>query len=353
DTEDPIVFETGDFHRVFESLLERVRYEELRAEVQRRREEGELVGVGMSAYSEIGPRGPYEWARVVPATDGSFDVLVGIASVGQGIRTALAQIAAERLGVPIQRVRVSHHDTDAVPEGGGAFSSRSVVFGGNAVVGAVADLHAAGAIAAADALGVQAPDIEIVAGAIARQRARPERSVSIAELGCEGSYRFEKQGRTYSMGAALVLASVDADTGGTTVERCVIACDVGRAINPLIIDGQLSGAAAQGIGGALLEELAYLPDGQPISTSFMDYCMPTAAELPRIESVVLELLREHPNRPNPLGVKGAGVVGIVGVPAAVANAVAAAIGAPEGLLELPLRPEGVIAALAAVRAEIR
>jgi carbon-monoxide dehydrogenase large subunit len=350
ETERPIIFESGDFPRVLEALLEHVGYEALSAEVQRRRKAGELVGLGLSTYSEISGRGPYEWARVVPATDGSFEVLVGIASVGQGIRTVLAQIAAEGLGVPLQRVRVRHHDTDAVPEGGGAFSSRSVLFGGNAVAGAVADLHATGAAKAAGALGVPVSEIEIVAGAIARDRDRPERSVSIAELGCEGNFRFEKQGRTYSMGAALVLAGVDPDTGGVSVERCVVACDVGRAINPMIVDGQIAGAAAQGIGGALLEELAYLADGQPISTSFMDYCMPTAAEVPRVESVVLELAREHANRSNPLGVKGAGEVGIVGIPAAVANAVAAALGAVDGVLELPVRPDRVIAAMTAARA---
>jgi carbon-monoxide dehydrogenase large subunit len=282
----------------------------------------------------------------VPATDGNFDVYVGIASVGQGIRTGLAQIAAERLGVPIDRVRVSHHDTDAVPEGGGAFSSRSMIFGGNAVAGAVDELHAVGAKAASKALGVGADKIEIVAGAIARDRDRPERSVSIADLGCEGAYRFEKQGRGYSFGAALAVASVDPETAGVTLERCVIACDVGRAINPLIIDGQIAGAAAQGVGGALLEELAFGPDGQPLSTSFMDYCMPTAAEVPPVESVVLELLRDNPKPSNPLGAKGVGEIGVVGIPAAAANAVAAAVGGGDVLLSLPLGPDAVSAALA-------
>jgi carbon-monoxide dehydrogenase large subunit len=347
ETEEPIVFESGDFPRILDALLERADYDRLLDEVRRRREDGELVGVGLSTYTEVGGRGPYEWARVVPATDGSFDVLVGIASVGQGIRTGLAQIAAEGLGVPIQRVRVSHHDTDTVPEGLGTFSSRSMIFGGNAVVGAVADLRGGGTAAAARALGVPEDRIEIVAGAIARDRDSVERSVSIADLGCEGRFRFEKHGRAHSMGAALVVARVDPETAGVALERCIVACDVGRMINPLVVDGQIAGAAAQGVGGALLEELAYGADGQPLSTSFMDYCLPTAAEVPPIESEVLESLRDRPKASNPLGAKGVGEIGIVGVPAAVANAVAAAIGADDGLLELPLTPDAVEAALGA------
>jgi carbon-monoxide dehydrogenase large subunit len=142
------------------------------------------------------------------------------------------------------------------------------------------------------------------------------------------------------MGAALAVAHVDGETGCATVPRCVVACDVGRAINPQIIEGQIAGAATQGVGGALLEELAYSDEGQPLATSFMDYLMPTAAEAPAVEAVVLELPQHRPASANPLGVKGAGEAGIVGVGAAVANAVADALGARgAGLTALPLTPE--------------
>lgn len=352
ETEEAIIHDSGDFPRVLARLQAHVDYPQLLEEVRRRRELGELVGVGVSTFTEVGGRGPYEWARVTPLEDGSFDLFVGIGSVGQGIATALAQIAAEGLGVPVARVRVRHHDTDLVPEGGGTFSSRSVLFGGNAVAGAVLELQRVGREAAAQALDADADEIEIVAGAIGRVRSQPERSVSIASLGCEGSFRFERHYRSHSMGAALAVVSVDRETGGVTVERCALGCDAGRAINPLLVDGQLVGAAVQGVGGGLLEEFAYDAEGQPLSTSFMDYCMPTANEVPPIETVVLETMRDSDkvSDSNPLGVKGVGEAGIVGVPAALANAVADAVGAhdsPELLSTLPLGPDAVRSALQA------
>jgi carbon-monoxide dehydrogenase large subunit len=184
--------------------------------------------------------------------------------------------------------------------------------------------------------------VELVAGGLARARGAVEPALTFAQLGCEGRFRYEKTERSYSMGAALAVAVLDAETGHPTITRCMVVCDVGRAVNPLIVDGQLAGAAAQGIGGALLEEFAYGEDGQPHSTSFMDYCLPTAAELPRIEAIALELEQHRAESANPLGVKGAGEGGIVGVGAAVGNAVADAIGAAgHGLTRLPLTPERV------------
>jgi carbon-monoxide dehydrogenase large subunit len=163
----------------------------------------------------------------------------------------------------------------------------------------------------------------------------------IAELEVEGFHRFEKQGRTFSMGAALAVAQLDPDTGAVRVERCLVAWDVGLAINPLVVEGQLVGAAAQGIGGAVLEELGYDEAGQPIVTSFLDYAMATALDLPRVEAVVLELGRFAPAGRG-LPVKGAGEAGIIGVGAAVANAVADAMPSHDGeLRRLPLKPDVV------------
>jgi carbon-monoxide dehydrogenase large subunit len=277
---------------------------------------------------------------VAPTADGGFTVHVGIASVGQGIATGLAQVAADGLGVPLERVTISHQDTDAVPEGNGAFSSRSAVFGGNAVAGAVDDLLARALAAGAEALGVEEAEVEVVHGGIVRERGHPDRALAIADLGCEGDFRFEKHERSFYMGAALVLVRVDPETGAAVVERCVVACDVGRAINPLIIDGQLAGAAVQGIGGAVLEELSYSDEGQPLTTSFLDYAMPGAAELPAIETMVLELGQHRKASANPLGIKGAGEGGIVAIGAAVANGAAAALGERGAALSaLPLSPD--------------
>ena len=320
-----VVYDSGDFPYLWQRLTDHAGYEGLRRSASRSH-----VGIGTAAFVEAGGIGPYEWARIVPERDGSFVAHVGIASLGQGIRTALSQVAADALQVSLERVRVSHADTDTVDEGGGAFASRSLVFGGNAVVGAAADLSRKGP----EARAWRAPT--------------PSTPPCSPTLGIEGSYRFEKHVRSFSMGAALAVVRVDPETGGVVVERCVLACDVGRAINPLIVDAQLVGAAAQGIAGVLLEELPYDGDGQPLATSLMDYCLPTAAEVPPIETIVLELPQHREESATPLGVKGAGEGGIVGIGAAVANAVADALGDQGADVDrLPLKPDAVHALLSA------
>ncbi len=337
---DPIVYDSGDFPLLWDRLLGSVP-NRTRAQVAQRREAGELVGIGTAAFVEVGPRGPYESAQVVPEPDGRFTVRVGIASLGQGVATALAQIAAETLRVPLEAVAVEYRDTDLVAEGEGAFSSRSVVFGGNAVAGAARDLVERARLAGAASLGVTPEEVEVEDGRV-RARARPERAVPIAELGCRGEYRYEKAGRSFSMGGALALVEVDPDTGAPSVLRCVVACDVGRAVNPLVVEGQVVGAAVQGLAGALFENLPFDGDGQPLATSFVDYWMPTAADVPTVDAVVLELQRQGPGAANPLAVKGAGEAGIVGVGAALANAVADALGGRDTVLaRLPLLPETV------------
>ena len=342
---EPLVYDSGDFPRLWNELCDHVSYDRLREGIAAERRAGRRVGIGTAAYVEVEARGPYEWARVVPDGERGFTVHVGVASVGQGIATALAQIAADALGVALNQVRVSYADTDLVPEGGGAFSSRSVIFGGNAVAGAARDLLERACVAGAEALGVAPDRVELAEGAVIRERGRPDRAIAVADCGCEGSFRYEKQGRGFSMGGALAVVDLDPDTGGVSVRRCVVACDVGRSVNPLLVEGQIVGAAAQGIGGVLFERLAYDPSGQPLVTSFMDYAMPTAVELPAIEALVLELPQSESAFSNPLGVKGAGEAGIIGVGAAVANAVADAVGGDALVAELPITPELVDALL--------
>jgi carbon-monoxide dehydrogenase large subunit len=337
----PVVYDSGDFPRHWDHLCAYADYDRLRADAARERRGGTRVGVGTAAYVEAGGRGPYEWARVLSDPGGGFVVRVGVGSVGQGIGTALAQIAAEVLQVPVEGVTVSYQDTDLVTEGAGAFASRSVVFGGNAVAGAARDLLERARVIGAERLGLAPEDVEVTNGVV-RDRDAHEREVPIADCGCEGAFRYEQHGRSFSMGAALAVVELEPETGAVSVRRCVVACDVGRAVNPLIVDGQLVGAAAQGLGGILLERLAYDSGGQPLVTSFMDYLMPTAAELPTIEAVVLELSKPGSPLANPLGVKGAGEAGIVGVGAAVANAVADALGGATIVAKLPITPERVL-----------
>jgi carbon-monoxide dehydrogenase large subunit len=308
----PVVYDSGDFPRVFEALLDRAGFDRLVEERDRAREEGRLVGIGVAAFTEMGGIGPFEEARIVPLADGRYQVRCGIASLGQGVRTVLAQIAGDALGVPFDRILVDHSDTDVMPTGFGAFASRSTVLAGNAVAAAAADLRAKAGDGPLNAPGLV------------------------------GEGRFEKEVPSFSFGANLSLVEVDGGTGAVRVLKHVVAFDVGRAINPTLLRGQLAGGAAQGIAAALWEEIAYDEDGQPLSTSFVDYRMPTAAELPEIEVEVLEI----PYTGNPLGAKGGGEAGVAGAPAAVANAVADALGERgRGVTTLPLTPPRVRALL--------
>jgi carbon-monoxide dehydrogenase large subunit len=250
-------------------------------------------------------------------------------------------VLADALDVSLDRVQIRHEDTDTVPDGGGAFGDRGTIFGTGAVLLAVEDLRRRARAAAAERFGVPESDVEI-AGTVAR--VDDARSATFAEMACTGTARFEKTSPIdYAFNAAVAVVSVNRPSGKVTVERYTGAYDVGRAVNPLILAGQLDGAAAQGIAGALLEECTYSDNGQPLSTSFLDYLLPTCAEMPHIESLVFE----YPSR-NPLGVKGGGNTGIIPTHAALANAVADAIGpAGPSLTGLPLRANAVRAVLRA------
>ncbi|QFY10224.1 molybdopterin-dependent oxidoreductase [Nonomuraea phyllanthi] len=326
----PITYESGDFPAGFEHLLDEVGYDDLCKQRQVRRASGEHVGIGFAAYTEIGAIGPFEEARIVPRSDGRFVVHVGVASLGQGVETVLGQIAAEKLGVPMDAVSIDHHDTEKLADGFGAFASRSTTLAGNAVALAAEDLRAK----AAARLDVSAGEIRFVQGQV---REPSGRTIPLAEVG-EGRGRFDKPHPTFSFGAALSLVSIDRETGLVKVLRHAVLHDVGRAVNPELLRRQLAGAASQGIGAALLEELLYDEYGQPQSTIMADYRMPTVEELPDIEVIV----EERPNTANPLGVKGGGESGMVGTPAAIANAVADALGV-EGarVWRLPLTPDRV------------
>jgi carbon-monoxide dehydrogenase large subunit len=305
----PIVYESGDYPATFERLLEEGGLVTISHEVERRRARGETVGVGVAAGVELGAIGPFEDASVAVSPGGDVVVRAGVGSLGQGVETVLAQIAADELDVELERVSVHHHDTDDVASGFGSYASRSTVVAGNAVA---------------------------LAARALRERAAAE-GVSLAEAGA-ASARFEQPQPTFTFGAALSVASVDRETGVVRAERHVVAHDVGRAVNPALLRGQLVGAAAQGIGAALYEELPYDETGQPLAVTLADYLLPTAAELPELQAVVVE----RPVTTNPLGVEGGGEAGMVTAPAAVANAVADALGeAGASVDRLPLTPPRV------------
>jgi carbon-monoxide dehydrogenase large subunit len=336
DTGNPVFFEEGDFPGLFRTLLDRVDYPALRRDVTARQARGERVGLHATAFIEMGNPGVFEQARVVAEPDGRFVAHVGVASVGQGIETVLSQVAADVLGVPIERVHLSYQDTAIVPEGQGAFSSRATVYGGHAVVGAVGVLLELARAAAAERFEVSAEDIAFVDGAAEWGG----ESVPIAELATEGFYRYEPPGGSHILsGANVGMVRIDPESGHVELLRYAIAYEIGRAINPLTLEGQVRGAAAQGFGGALLEEFTYTPEGQPLATSFIDYLMPTATEIPDVDVVLVELGETDPENPV-VGAKGAGEGGIIATGATVAGAVADALG-PMGwsLTALPITPE--------------
>jgi CO/xanthine dehydrogenase Mo-binding subunit len=335
--EDVLRFGTGDYHAQLDAVLAHAGHPSSR----RSEDPDELLGTGVACSVSESGVGSFEWARVVAEPDGSFQAFVGIASVGQGLRTALAQVLADACAIPLERAVVHHRDTDTVEAGEGAFGDRGTIFGAGAILLAVDDLRHNARALAAERFGVGVEAVEI-AGDLAVAGVA---SVSLGELGASGVGRYEPGGPTHmSFCAAVADVSVDRATGKVTVLRYTGGYDVGRAVNPLLVEGQLTGAAAQGIAGALLEESAYDETGQPLAATFMDYVLPTLAELPEIDS----LLFEYPEPANPLGVKGAGNAGIICTHAALANAVADALG-PEvpAVLSLPLRSNSVRALIRA------
>jgi carbon-monoxide dehydrogenase large subunit len=330
----PLLYESGDYHQQLNGALDEIDYEQLRADAAAARSRGELVGVGMACGHNASAIGHFEWGRVVAEPDGSFTGYVGVSGLGQGVQTALAQVLADALGVPMELVRIHYHDTDAVPDGEGAYADRATIFGAGALMLAVDDLKEDARRKGAAALGVPEGEV-IVEGAEVTRAGTDADSIPLSELGCSGRGKYEKHVPDYDFCASVAYVAVDRSTGKVTVRRYVGAYDVGHAVNPLIVEGQLDGAAAQGIAGVLFEESPYDEDGQPLAGSFMDYVMPTCAELPAVES----LIYEFPSQSNPLGIKGAGNPGIITTHGAIANAVADALG-PAGrkLTSLPLRP---------------
>ena len=298
-------------------------------------------GMGLACFVEKTGTGPFEGARAFLDRSGALVVATGAADLGQGLETCLAQIAADALGVDYAEITVRHGDTDLIAHGVGSFASRGTVMAGNAVHEAVRELRRRVLERAAARLGAPAGDLAIGAGGLVRG---PDgRSCVLAELaaepGLDAVHYFRCEQMAYSHGVTVARVRVDTATGLVVPERIWLLYDVGRVVNPLIVAGQIEGGVAQGLGGALHEELRYDDTGQFLSGSFMDYVLPGTTDVP---TILHRDLGRSPSPRNPLGVKGAGEVGIAGVGGAVANAVADALGdAERDDDELPLTPERV------------
>jgi aerobic carbon-monoxide dehydrogenase large subunit len=324
-------FDTGDYHATFERAVSEIGWAEKKS-LQGRLIEGRYHGLAAVPFVESSGSGK-ENARVAVEPDGSVTVYVGSSVLGQGLETTLAQVAADTLKLPFNRITIRHGSTTYLREGFGTFASRSMVVGGSAVMDGCNNLLTAIRGAAAERFGFPNEEIVIADGVVSAGESRAG-LVEFAGIEAEGS--FATTIRTYSYGAHACHVAVDARTGEAEILDYVAIEDVGRAINPHIVHGQAIGALVQGLGGVFLDQVIYDADAQILNASLADYLVPVASDFPNVRAITMELRR---SKTNPLGAKGAGEGGMVAVAAAAANAVAAAL-APLGVevRELPLSP---------------
>src|SRR3984893_9271317 len=327
-----LVYDSGDFKAILDSALSAIGYDALRREQAELRARGIHRGIGISGDVEGTAIGPYEGAVVRLDSSGRAVVATGACCQGQGHETSFAQIAADALGIPLDWVTVVGGDTAAIPFRVGTFASRSAVNAGSSIHVAAGKVRDKIAEAAAALLEAAPADIEVSDGAVS-VRGVPASSVSLARViqstiptfakpslvspDFEATVYHHQPTVTYTSAVHVALVEVDPGTGSVRLLRYLVSHDCGKVINPVIVEGQIHGGVAQGVGGALLEEMVYDEHGQLLTGTFMDYLVPTAMELPPIETVHLE----YPSPRNPLGVKGIGEGGAISPPAAIANAV--------------------------------
>jgi CO/xanthine dehydrogenase Mo-binding subunit len=303
-----MVYDGGDYVATLDTVVEAISDSSLAEERRRAEAAGCRIGVGIACCNEGTGAGAFEVARIRTEPDQKFTVFVGTAAMGQGHGTALAQIAADALAISPEAVSVVENESDVVPAGGGTYASRSMLYAGNAVWLAASEL-----------------------------RRQLDDGVD-GECEITREYRTDLEAFPHAVSAAIV--EVDLELGTVRILRYIVAAEVGNVINPMLVRGQLAGAAVFGLGGALLEELNYGPDGALLAAGLMDYLMPTALDVPFVET---HLMPPDP-ADNPLGVRGAGEIGTTGTAAALANAVADALGDAAAITSLPLKPDVVRAA---------
>jgi CO/xanthine dehydrogenase Mo-binding subunit len=355
-----LTYDSGDYAALLDKALDAAGWQKLREQIDRRRADGEAVGAGLAMFVEKSGLGPFEGVRVTVDDTGTVEVVTGAASVGQGMETVIAQICADTLGVDYRRVRVVHGHTDRIAFGLGAFASRVTVMTGEATRLAATQLRDK-AIATAAALLQSRPEALAVAdgkvksapngpsvdlGEVARALAPASKLRGEATPGLTAEGWIVQRHMTYPYGVHIAVVRVDCDTGAVTVERYLVAYDIGRAVNPMLVEGQIAGGVAQGLGGALFEEFLYDPRGEPLSVTFADYLLPTARDIPCIETLISE---DAPSPLNPLGLKGAGEGGTNPVGAALAAAIDDALGRPGAVTRLPVTPQRLREILAAAR----
>ncbi len=349
---DSVEHDPGDYAGLLDQGLEKIRWTDLQKSLAERREKGELVGAGISMFFEKSGLGPSDGAKIFVDGGGFVEIVTGGASLGQGFETAMAQICAEDLGTDYRRIRVVHGQTNRIDYGVGAHASRATVLTGTAVSKTAQAVRTKALDMAAELLQT-APELLDITNGVIHSKGNPAGpSVTLGEVAdalaptsklrgnrepyLKGEEWFHIDHQTYPYGHHIAVVKVDRGTGGVEIEKFFIAYDIGRSINPKMIEGQLVGGLAQGVGGALLEEFTYTENGDPQAVTFADYLMPTLKETPNPEILLTE---DFPSIRTPLGIKGAGEAGITGAAAAIASAIDAAIGVPGAVTEVPVTPQ--------------
>lgn len=346
-----VLLDSGDYVGLLDKCLSRFEWDRTRKDLASRRAAGECVGAGLAYFVEKSGINASDGVRVTVDANGMVEVITGAASNGQGMETALAQICAETLGVDYRRIRVVRGRTDRIDFGTGAHASRVTVMSGSATYQATFAVRGMALEAAAQLLQATPDELTIRDGQIVRigneespligldelaRTMRPnERIIMGRTPGLTAERWFYTDHVTFPYGVHLAQVRVDRETGEVKVERYLMTYDVGRAVNPMLVKGQLAGGFVQGLGGALLEEFAYNEQGQPLSTTFADYLIPTMKEVPKLEVLVTE---DAPSPFNPLGIKGAGEGGSNAVGAVIAAAVEDALGRTVSITRLPIHP---------------
>ncbi len=345
------VYDSGEFEKILDIALQKFGWSGFagrRAESEAR---GRRRGIGMSYYLEATGGAPVERAEVRFAADGKVDVSVGTQSNGQGHETAYVMLVADRLGIASENIRVIQGDTDSIPQGGGTGGARSLYSQGTAIYATAAAIIGKGKVLAADILEASAESVVFADGYF--NVSGTNRGIDILELARrlrerDGASPLDTAevaaipAHTFPNGCHMVEVEIDPETGSVVILRYLVVDDVGHAINPMIVRGQVHGGVAQGFGQAICERTSYDPEtAQLLAGSFMDYALPRASDLPDFEVELVEV----PCSTNPLGVKGAGEAGTVGSPPAIMNAIVDALGGRP--IDMPATPERVWEALRA------
>ena len=335
-------YDAGDYGAALERLLEEAGYADWAARQGERDDQGRYLGLGIACFIESSAAGPPESAYIEVGSDGTIDLRTGASALGQGTETALAQICAEVLEIPMDGIAVRHGSTDLVATGGGTFHSRNTVMAGNATRVAAENLRGRAIELAALRWNAAAGELSYEDGAVRRAGGETLTLAELAgfdEMHADGS--FDNQGKvSWSYGAHAALVAVDAETGGIEVLRYVLTEEIGRALNPAMLRGQAVGGVVQGLGGAMLDHMVYDENGQLMTGTLADYLLPTCDIVP--EDITAIALEDAPSQLNPMGFKGAGEGGIVAVAGAVANAVCHALKDHEiNITRLPLTPAAI------------